>query len=309
MDETMAKKMASDVAADARTWASRRGRNVQLAEEAVRESRSFTEDEAMEASPPLIDAIATDVAHLLQQLDGRTIKRFDGSEQVLRTAGANVVPIEMSWRQKVLSAIAHPNVAYILLSLGMLGLTVELWNPGSILPGVAGGICLLLAFFTFQILPVNYAGVLLLLFGIALLALEVKVTSHGVLGAGGVASLLFGSLMLMDAGSPEMRVSLSIILPVVFAVSAILVLLVRLGLAAQRARPFTGIAGMIGERGHVIVPIGRGKPGQVRTHGEIWAATADEPLDAGDEIVVSSIDGLMMKVARAPREGTLNAER
>jgi membrane-bound serine protease (ClpP class) len=238
VDETMAKKMASDVAADARTWASRRGRNVELADEAVRESRSFTEDEAFEAKPPLIDIVAADVADLLKQLDGRTVKRFDGSETVIRTANAEVIPIEMSWRQRTLSMLAHPNVAYLLLSLGMLGLTIELWNPGSILPGVAGGICLLLAFYTFQVLPINYAGVLLLLFGIALLALEVKVTSHGVLGAGGVASLLFGSLMLMDAGTPEMRVSLSIILPVVAAVSAILIALVRLGLAAQRSRPF-----------------------------------------------------------------------
>ncbi len=300
LDETMAKKMASDVAADARTWASRRGRNVQLADEAVRESRSFTEGEALAAQPPLIDCIARDVADLLRQVDGRTVKRFDGSTVVLRTAGARVVPIDMSWRQRVLSAIAHPNIAYLLLSLGMLGLTIELWNPGSILPGVAGGICLLLAFYTFQVLPVNYAGVLLLLFGIVLLALEVKVTSHGVLGAGGVASLLFGSLMMMDAGTPEMRVSLSIILPVVGAVSAILVMLVRLALAAQRSRPFSGAGGMIGERGSVMVAVGPGRDGQVRTHGEIWNARADEALEVGVEVVVTAVEGLSVKVSRVP---------
>ncbi|HSK11549.1 MAG TPA: nodulation protein NfeD [Vicinamibacterales bacterium] len=301
VDETMAKKMASDVAADARTWASRRGRNVELADEAVRESRSFTEDEALEAKPPLIDIVAADVADLLKQVDGRTVTRFDGTQTVIRTANAEVVSIEMSWRQRVLSMLAHPNVAYLLLSLGMLGLTIELWNPGSILPGVAGGICLLLAFYTFQVLPVNYAGVLLLLFGIALLALEVKVTSHGVLGAGGVASLLFGSLMLMDAGTPEMRVSLSIILPVVAAVSAILVALVRLGLAAQRARPFSGGDGMIGERGRVISPVAPGVAGQVQTHGELWAAEADERLDVGEQVVVTAVVGLTLKVSRAPR--------
>ncbi len=300
LDETMAKKMASDVAADARTWASRRGRNVQLADEAVRESRSFTEEEAAAAQPPLIDYVARDVFDLLRQVDGRTIKRFDGSTVVVRTANARVVPLEMSWRQRVLSAIAHPNVAYLLLSLGMLGLTIELWNPGAILPGVAGGICLLLAFYTFQVLPVNYAGVLLLLFGIVLLALEVKVTSHGILGAGGVASLLFGSLMMMDAGTPEMRVSLSIIVPVVAAISTILVMLVRLALASQRTRPFSGTGGMIGERGRVIAPIGPGRQGQVRTHGEIWSARADEPLEVGDEVVVSAVDGLVLKVSKAP---------
>ena len=233
-------------------------------------------------------------------MDGRTVKRFDGSSVVVRTAGARVLPLEMSWRQRVLSAIAHPNVAYLLLSLGMLGLTIELWNPGSILPGVAGGICLLLAFYTFQVLPVNYAGVALLLFGIILLALEVKVTSHGVLGAGGVASLLFGSLMMMDAGTPEMRVSLSIIMPVVAAISAILIMLVRLALASQRTRPFSGAGGMIGERGRVITAVGPGREGQVRTHGEIWNARADEPLDAGDEVVVSGVDGLVLKVSKAP---------
>ena len=302
LDETMAKKMASDVAADARTWASRRGRNVQLADEAVRESRSFTEEEALKASPPLIDCVAKDVPDLLRQVDGRTVTRFDGSTVVVRTAGARVVPLEMSWRQRVLSAIAHPNVAYLLLSLGMLGLTIELWNPGSILPGVAGGICLLLAFYTFQVLPVNYAGVLLLLFGIVLLALEVKVTSHGVLGAGGVASLLFGSLMMMDAGTPEMRVSLSIILPVVAAVTAILVMLVRLGLAAQRARPFSGAGGMIGERGRVIVALGPGRDGQVRAHGELWSARSDQALGVGDEVVVTAVEDLRVRVSRAPEE-------
>lgn len=300
LDETMAKKMASDVAADARTWASRRGRNVQLSDEAVRESRSFTEDEALAAQPPLIDYVARDVADLLRQVDGRTVKRFDGGSVVVRTAGAHVVPVEMSWRQRVLSAIAHPNIAYLLLSLGMLGLTIELWNPGSILPGVAGGICLLLAFYTFQVLPVNYAGVLLLLFGIVLLALEVKVTSHGVLGAGGVASLLFGSLMMMDAGTPEMRVSLSIILPVVAAISAILVMLVRLALSAQRVRPFSGAGGMIGERGRVMVPVGPGREGQVRTHGEIWSAESNEEFEAGEEVVVTAVEGLTLKVTRAP---------
>lgn len=302
LDETMAKKMASDVAADARTWASRRGRNVQLADEAVRESRSFTEEEALAAQPPLIDVVAKDVADLLRQVDGRAVKRFDGATVVVRTAGARVVPLEMSWRQRVLSAIAHPNVAYLLLSLGMLGLTIELWNPGAILPGVAGGICLLLAFYTFQVLPVNYAGVLLLLFGIVLLALEVKVTSHGVLGAGGVASLLFGSLMMMDAGTPEMRVSLSIILPVVAAISAILVMLVRLALAAQRVRPFSGAGGMLGERGRVIAALGPGREGQVRTHGEIWNARADTPVEPGEEVVVTEVDGLVLKVVRAGKE-------
>ncbi len=261
LDETMAKKMASDVAAAARTWATGRGRNAKLADEAVRDSRSFTEVEAIGADPPLIDMVVPDVPQLLAKLDGQTVRRFDGRTVVLRTAGARVVPVEMNWRQRWLSALAHPNIAYLLLSLGMLGLTIELWNPGSVLPGVAGGLCLLLAFFTFQVLPVNYAGVLLILFGIVLFILEIKVVSHGVLSVGGVLSLLFGSMMLMDTSAPELQVSLGVILPVVAGLSAILFLLVRLGIASQRRRPTTGAAGMLGTAARALVADDAGRAG------------------------------------------------
>jgi membrane-bound serine protease (ClpP class) len=298
LDETMAKKVASDVAAAARTWATGRGRNAQLADEAVRESRSFTEREAIDAVPPLIDMIVPDVAHLLEKLDGQTVRRFDGRTVVLHTAGARVVDVEMNWRQRLLSALAHPNIAYLLLSLGMLGLTIELWNPGAVLPGVAGGLCLLLAFFTFQVLPVNYAGVLLILFGVALFILEIKVVSHGVLSVGGVLSLLFGSLMLMDTSAPELQVSLSVILPVVAGLSAIMALLVRLGLASQRRRPTTGPSGMIGSAGRALTPIAPGRPGRVSTHGEIWFAVSPDSIEDGEEVVVAGIDGLTLSVGR-----------
>jgi membrane-bound serine protease (ClpP class) len=299
LDETMAKKMASDVAAAARTWATGRGRNAQLADEAVRESRSFTESEAIGATPPLIDLVVRDVPELLAKLDGRTIRRFDGREAVLHTAGAQVIALEMNWRQQVLSALAHPNIAYLLLSLGMLGLTIELWNPGAVLPGVAGGICLLLAFFTFQVLPVNYAGVLLILFGVALLILEVKVTSHGVLSVGGILSLFFGSMMLMDTSAPELQVSLSVILPVVAALSAIIIVLVRLGIVSQLRRPTTGAAGMLGEAGRALADIAPGVPGRVAAHGEIWTATSAETIAEGDEIFVAGVEGLTLRVSRS----------
>jgi membrane-bound serine protease (ClpP class) len=204
----------------------------------------------------------------------------------------------MNWRQRWLSTLAHPNIAYLLLSLGMLGLTIELWNPGSVLPGVAGGLCLLLAFFTFQVLPVNYAGVLLILFGVVLFILEIKVVSHGVLSAGGVVSLLFGSMMLMDTSAPELKVSLSVILPVVLGLSAILILLVQLGIASQRRRPTTGTAGMLGTGARAIVPIAPGTSGRVSTHGEIWNATASEPIAAGEEVFVTAVDGLTLTVSR-----------
>lgn len=303
MDETTSRKAASDVAAYARTLAAGRQRNVELAEEAVRESRAFTETEALQASPPLIDLVAADVADLLARIDGREIRRFDGRAETLRTANARIVSTEMSLRQRVLSALAHPNIAYILLSLGILGLTVELWSPGAVLPGVVGGICLLLAFFTFQVLPVNYAGVLLILFGLALLVLEVKVASFGLLGVGGVVSLLLGSMILIDAPTPELRVSLGLIIPIVAALAAIVLFLVRLAVIAQRRPSVTGAPGMVGATGKALTAIAAGGEGRVSAHGEIWTARADEAVSAGDTVLVSGIDGLVLSVRRRTSQG------
>ena len=300
MDETMAKKSAEDLAAYARNLASKRNRNVELCDQAVKESRAFTEAEALSASPPLIDLVAVDLDDLLKQLDGRTVTRFDGSTVVLRTAGAETLALEMSLRQRILSALAHPNIAYLLLSLGMLGLTIELWNPGAVLPGVAGGICLLLAFFTFQVLPVNYAGLLLILFGVALFVLEIKVTSYGVLSAGGVISLLFGSMILMDSSAPELQVSLNVIIPVVVGVSAVLIFLVRLAVASQRRRSVTGPSGMIDGEGVALTAFSSGTAGRVATHGEIWRAVADEPVAEGDTVRITAVDGLTLTVRRDP---------
>jgi membrane-bound serine protease (ClpP class) len=298
MDETMARKAASDVAAYARTLAAGRGRNVVWAEEAVRESRAFTEYEALKATPPLIDLVAADVPGLLKTLDGREIRRFDGRLQTLHTAGARVETRSMTFRQRVLSTLAHPNIAYILLSLGVLGLTIELWSPGAVLPGVVGGISLLLAFFTFQVLPVNYAGVLLILFGLVLLVLEVKVASFGVLAVGGIVSLLLGSMILIDAPAPELRVSLSLIIPMVVALSAILLFLVRLAILSQRGRSVTGVSGMLGAAGSVLTPIPAGGAGQVSVHGEIWTARSAETLAPGDTVLISGVDGLALTVRR-----------
>ena len=300
MDETMAKKSAEDLAAYARNLASKRNRNVELCDQAVKESRAFTDAEALSASPPLIDLVAVDLDDLLMQLDGRTVTRFDGSTVVLRTAGAETLALEMSLRQRILSALAHPNIAYLLLSLGMLGLTIELWNPGAVLPGVAGGICLLLAFFTFQVLPVNYAGLLLILFGVALFVLELKVTSYGVLSAGGVISLLFGSMILMDSSAPELQVSLNVIIPVVVGVSAVLIFLVRLAVASQRRRSVTGPSGMIDGGGVALTAFSSGTAGRVATHGEIWRAVAGEPVAEGDTVRITAVDGLTLTVRRDP---------
>jgi membrane-bound serine protease (ClpP class) len=299
VDEVMAKKMASDTAAYARTIAAQRGRNVTLVEQAVTESRSFTETEAASATPPLIDVIATNVPDLIKKLDGRTIKRFNGTSTALKLTDADVRTIDMTFAQQVLSAIAHPQIAYLLLTLGTLGLTIELWSPGAILPGVAGGICLLLAFFALQVLPVSYAGVLLILLGFLLLVLEVKVVSHGLLAVGGIASLLFGSLMLIDSPLPEMQIGLRLILPVTLSIAGILVFLVTLAVRAQALPATTGESGMLHASGQALTPITPGGTGRVATHGEIWTATAAESIHEGDPVVVTAVHGLTLTVRRA----------
>lgn len=299
MDDTLAKKMASDTASYGRTLAQQRKRNALLIDQAVNDSRSFTEQEAASAVPPLIDVIASDVADLLAKIDGRTITRFDGRTEVLRVAGAPIELIGMTWAQQVLSAVAHPQVAYLLLTLGMLGLTVEFWNPGAIFPGVAGGICLLLAFFALQVLPVSYAGVLLILLGLVLLILEVKVTSFGVLAVGGVLSLFFGSLMLIDSPLPEMQIGLRLIIPVTVSLSAIILFLVQLAVRVQKQRAVTGADGMIGEIGSALSSIDAGGVGRVQTHGEIWTATAGEAIAAGERVRVVSVQGLLLTVRKS----------
>jgi membrane-bound serine protease (ClpP class) len=298
IDDVMAKKMASDTAAYARTLATQRGRNVALVEQAVTESRSFTEQEASTATPPLIDIIASDVGDLIRKLDGRTIRRFDGSTVTLKLANASVHQVDMTLAQKILSAIAHPQIAYLLLTLGTLGLTIELWSPGAVAPGVVGGICLLLAFFALQVLPVSYAGLLLILLGFALLILEVKITSHGLLAVGGIASLLFGSLMLIDSPLPEMQIGLRLILPLTLTLAAILLFLVRLGIQAQAQPAVTGESGMLQTFAQALTPIPPGGTGRVSTRGEIWTATSPDAVNAGDRVLVTAVDGLVLTVKR-----------
>jgi membrane-bound serine protease (ClpP class) len=298
MDEIMSKKAAEDSAAYARTLATRRNRNVDLAAQAVTESRAFTDGEAAAAVPPLIDLVAQDLPDLLQRLDGRTITRFDGTTVMLHTRDARIIPIEMNLRQRILSAVAHPNVAYLLLSLGTLALTIELWSPGAILPGVVGGVSLLLAFFAFSVLPINYAGLLLVLFGLLLFVLEIKVTSFGLLTTGGVVSLIFGSMILMDSTVPELQLSLNVVLPVVLGFAAITVWLARLAVAAQRQPSVMGQTAMIGALGETLNAVAPGQAGQVATRGEIWNATSAEPISQGSRVRVTGVDGLTLVVRK-----------
>jgi membrane-bound serine protease (ClpP class) len=302
MDETTSKKAASDAAAYVRSLAQARGRNVELSEQAVLESRAFTDREAAEAAPPLVDVIARDVPDLLRQLDGRTIRRFDGRTTTVSTAGAEVIHVEMTRRQRFLSAIAHPQIAYLLLTLGILGLTVELWNPGAILPGVAGGLCLLLAFFALQVLPVSTTGLLLILFGVGLLVLELKVPSFGVLGIGGTIALVVGSIMVTRE-TPGVSVSLGVVVPVALALAAIVLFLGRLALSVHKQPPTTGVEGLVGAPARAYAPISPDAPGQVDVHGEIWRAVSRQPVPAGAPVRVVGVDGLTLHVEPATGEG------
>ena len=298
MDETTSKKAAEDMAAYARTIAAKRGRNVPLAEQAVLASKAFTEEEAVKATPPLVDLIATSRDDLIEKLDGRTVRRFDGRTTTLRTSSARIVAVEMTLRQRILSSIAHPNIAYILLSLGTLGLTIELWSPGAVLPGVVGGLSLLLAFFALQVLPINYAGLMLMLFGLLLLMLELKVTSYGLLTIGGVVSLIFGSLMLVDTPVPELQLNVGLVVSVVVGFTAIAGFLVRLAVASQKTVPITGAEGLVGEAGEALTPMAAGAVGRLRVHGEVWNATANEPIGSGDRVVVTRVNGLTLTVRK-----------
>jgi membrane-bound serine protease (ClpP class) len=297
-DATMAKKIAEDVAAYARTLADARGRNASLAAEAVIESRAFTDREAFAASPRLIDLTAHDIADLVRQLDGRQIHRFDGRPVTLETTEISIEYVTLTWRQRLLSAIAHPQIAYMLLTLGMLGLVVELWTPGAIVPGVVGGLCVLLAFFAFQVLPINATGLLLIAFGVVLLILELKVPSFGVLGIGGTMALLAGSLMVTRdvPGMPDVRASYSVVVPVSLAFAAITLFLGRLAVQAHRTPSISGVDGLIGERGSTLTAMGPNVDGQVRVHGEIWRGSSAVEIAPGRRIRVTGVDGLSVRV-------------
>jgi membrane-bound serine protease (ClpP class) len=296
VDKESMKKIENDAAAFIRSVARERGRNADWAEKAVRSSVSATEREALRLG--IVDLVADSLPDLLERIDGREVKTAAGPV-VLRTRGAAVRPIEVGWRDRFLALITDPNVAYVLLMLGMLGLFFELANPGVILPGVIGGIALILAFFAFQSLPINWAGLLLILFGIVLLIAEIKVVSHGVLTIGGVIAILLGSMLLVDTAELPIRVSWTVILPVVAAVAGIFVFAVSAGVRAQLQRPATGPEGLVAETG--VARTALDPEGQVMIRGELWRAVAEPPgIAAGERVRVLAMDGLTLKVTRAP---------
>jgi membrane-bound serine protease (ClpP class) len=298
-DKTMMKKIENDATAFIRTVALERGRNAEWAEKAVREAVSITERDALKLK--VIDLIADSVPDLLEKLDGRTIKLPKGPV-TLATKGAPVRPIEIGFRDRFLNVITDPNVAYVLMMLGMLGLFFELSNPGVILPGVIGGISLILAFFAFQSLPINYAGLLLILFAIVLFVAEIKIVSHGVLAIGGMVSMALGSLMLFDAPEVGFRVSWWLIVPTVLATAGLFLFVVAAGVRALGRPPSTGAEGLVGKTGTVRERLG--PEGQVMVSGEIWRALAEgEPLEPGAQVRVVGVNGLTLKVAKAEAKG------
>jgi membrane-bound serine protease (ClpP class) len=295
MDKTMEGKVVEDSAAYIRSLAGKRGRNVRMAEDGVRKSLSYTEREALDGG--LVDLVAGSEEELVARLDGRTVRRFDGSEQALALAGKPVVDLPMTFRQRFLLTIANPNLAYILLMIGLLGLYFEFSHPGAILPGVLGGISLLLAVFAFQILPINYVGLGLILLAIILFVLEVKVQSFGMLAVGGIAAMIIGSLMLVKSPIPELRPGLRFVIPVALGVSLIVVFLLTLVLKAHARRSLTGREGMIGETGTARTELS--PTGKVFVHGEIWEAEADAPVRAGEKVkVIEVLGGLKLKVGK-----------
>jgi membrane-bound serine protease (ClpP class) len=291
MDETMAKKVENDAVAYVQGIAKKRGRNEQWAAKAVVKSESITAEEALKLG--VIDVVAPDVPQLLAQIDNRRVTLPSG-ERILKTTNALIRPQEMNLRLKILSVISNPNIAYILFLVGLAGLYFEFANPGVILPGVIGGMSLILAFFALQTLPVNYAGVLLILFGVILFIAEIKVISHGLLTVGGIISLVMGSLLLFDSSEPALRVSLQVLVPTVTLLSLFFVGVISLVIKAQLRKKLTGKEEMVGAEGTAVTEIG--ERGKVFIKGEYWNAMSDRAITQGKQIRVVKVEGLTLTV-------------
>jgi len=299
LDETMRRKIMNDATAFLRSFSEKRGRNPTLAETAVTDAKAFTEKEALDGK--LIDLIASTPEDLIQQLNGRKIKRFDGTEAVLRLTGATRVPFQLSVRQSFLARIVEPDLFFVLLIVGALGLYAEFTHPGLVVPGVLGGICALLALYAMHLLPVNVAGLLLLGLAVAMFVLEAKVTSHGVLAAGGIVAMLLGAMFLIRSPLTSAGVSFWLAVSVTLPFALITVFLMRLVLGSRSWKLTTGTEEMIGEQGLVINALGAGLEGMIRVHGELWRAISPAAAPEGAMVKVLKVDGLKLHVT--PVEG------
>ncbi len=292
MDPAFRLKMENDAAAAIRAVVARAGRNSALAEEAVLKSRSFTDQEALDNR--LIDLVARNQQELLARLDGREVIRFDGQRQVLRVAGAAVVDYQKTLRENMLSRITDPNLAFVLLVLGGLGIYAEFNSPGLIFPGVAGAILVLLGLSAIALLPVNWLGATLLALAAVLFVLEAKITSHGILGTGGAVALVLGALFLIDTPFPEMRIQFSVALGVALPFAMIVLMLTTLVVQARRSRVVTGSEGMIGQTGVAVGPLS--PSGKVFVHGEYWDAVSVSPISDGLPVRVTAVERLTLHV-------------
>jgi len=298
MSKTMEKKIVNDSAAFVRSLAEKRNRDPLLAESAVRESRSFTDREALDNR--LIDIIARDEWDLLAQLNGRAVTRFDGSQMVLQTSNEKLTPFIPTFRMRLLMWLADPRIAFVLFAIGMLCVYFEFQHPGLIAPGVVGALAMVLALYGFHMLPINVTGALLIAVALALFVLEAKVQGFGVLGLGGVVAAVIGALILIDVPNPEMRLPLSLVLAVVIPFALILIVMVRLALRARQTRVATGLAGMIGLKGRAETAI---EPeGRVFVRGELWRARSQTKIAAGENVRVVGIEGLTLEVDLAERD-------
>jgi len=297
MDETMLEKVESDAVAYARSIAKERGRNVEWMEKAVRKSASIAAEEAL--SLRVIDLIAGDLNELLEKIDGREISLPSGKKK-LRARGAELQMKSMGFREKILITISNPNIAYLLFIIGLAGLYFEFAHPGVVLPGIVGGISLILAFFAFQTLPINYAGILLILFAVILFIAEIKVMSHGVLTIGGVISFTLGSIMLFESPDPALRVSWDVLIPAIVITSLFFAGVISLAVKAQLRKPVTGQQGMIGEYAEAVTDVG--EEGKVFLKGEYWKAFSPSPIKKGSRVKIVGIRGLTLDVELSGEE-------
>ncbi len=294
MDDVMKAKLENDSAAFMRSFVGPRGRNVQVAETAVRESKSWTDQEALQQH--LIDVVARDQDDLFHQLDGRTIKRFDGKQVKLHLAGDTVDDLQMTLRQRILDFLLDPNIAFLVLAVGALALYAEFNHPGAIIPGVVGVIFILLALFALNLLPTRYAAFTLIIGAFVLFALEAKFATHGILGIGGIGLLTLGGLLLVDGPIPQMRVRLITALGVSLPLGAITVFLMSIAIRARRNKVVTGKQGMIGAVGEARTDID--PEGKVFIQGELWNAHAPSRVRIGEQVVVRKIEGLELEVEK-----------
>ena len=292
MDNTMARKVENDAAAYARALAAGRGRNVEWAESAVRQSASLSEKDALDRN--VVDLVAASLPDLLSRIDGREIRKGDRTV-TLHTKDAPVTRVPMGLRHRILSSLADPNIAYILMMIGVYGIFFELSNPGAVFPGVVGGISLLMGFYALQTLSANYAGFLLVLLSLLLFFLELKIQSHGALAIGGIVAMALGSLMLFrESADPFLRVSWTVIATMVALSAVFFGAVIALAVRSQLRKPSTGTEGMVGEVGEAVTDVERS--GKVRVHGELWDARCDRPVRKGEPVIVKAVDGMKLVV-------------